>query len=427
MKSKSNIQGLLDFIDESPSVYHVVENLRKKYEDAGFSEWKEQEEWKAQAGGKYYVIRGGSSIIGIEIPKEVSGIRGFHIAASHSDSPTFKIKENPDIEVEGCYHKLNIEKYGGMILSTWFDRPLSIAGRIFVETKQGIEQRLVNLDKDFCIIPSLAVHMNREVNKGMEYNVQNDMLPLYSVGEECDVLNIFAEQEKVSKENILGHDLYLYVRQKGSILGAEGELVCARGLDDLQCVYMCTEGFLSESPKEYINVNAVFDNEEVGSKTKQGADSTFLNEVLERVTDAIRQSEDGRFYERWMAGSFLISADNAHGVHPNYQAKSDPTNRPVLNGGIVLKYSANQKYTTDGESAAYFKLLCKKAEVKCQTYVNRSDMLGGSTLGNLLAAHLHIKAADVGLPQLAMHSAYETAGTKDLEMGIKVLKKYYAQ
>lgn len=421
------MEKLLTFIDESPSVYHVVDNIKKKYENAGFLERKEQEDWQIEAGGKYYIIRGGSSVIAFVIPKETTGVKGFHITATHSDSPTFKLKENPDMTVEGCYHKLNVEKYGGMILSTWFDRPLSIAGRIFVDTEHGVEQRLVNINKDLCIIPSLAIHLNKEANKGVELNVQNDMLPLWKVGEEGDVLQMIAKQQAIEREKIMGHDLYLYVRQKGSFLGEDREFICSGRLDDLQCVHMCMEAFLSEQPTEYINVNAVFDNEEVGSGTKQGADSTFLKEVLERVTDALNQTKEKRLYERRMAGSFLISADNAHGVHPNYGTKSDPTNRPVLNGGIVIKYSANQKYTTDGESAAYFKTLCKKADTEHQTYVNRSDMPGGSTLGNLLTAHLHIKAVDVGLPQLAMHSAVETAGTKDYEMGIKVIKEYFRE
>jgi len=421
------MKELLNFIDESPSVYHVIDNIKRRYEDAGFRELKEADEWKIVAGGKYYVVRSGSSVIAFHIPHKVSDIKGFHITATHSDSPTFKLKENPDILAEGCYHKLNVEKYGGMILSTWFDRPLSVAGRIFVETNQGIEQKLVNINKDLCIIPSLAIHLNKEANKGIEFNVQNDMLPLWKVGESGDILQMISKRENVDKEKILSHDLYLYVRQKGSFLGEDEEFVCSGRLDDLQCVYMCTQAFLSENPTEYINVNAVFDNEEVGSGTKQGADSTFLNEVLERITDAWNESKEKRIYERWMAGSFLISADNAHGVHPNYGTKSDPTNRPVLNGGIVLKYSANQKYTTDGESAAYFKALCKKSDAKYQTYANRSDMPGGSTLGNLLTSHLHIKAVDVGLPQLAMHSAVETAGAKDYETGMKVIRRFFAE
>ena len=324
--------------------------------------------------------------------------------------------------------RLNTEKYGGMILSTWLDRALSVAGRIAVNGEKGIETRLVNVDKDLLVIPNVAIHMNRDMNNGVAYNPQVDMLPLFadcSDGEKRSLMSCVAEAAGVDEEDIMGHDLFLYTREKGRLLGESGEFVLAPRLDDLQCAFSVAKAFAESVPQQYVSVCAVFDNEEVGSGTKQGADSTFLEDVLWRICEALGLSRSG--YLRMLAGSFLISADNAHAVHPNYPEKADPTNRPYLNGGIVIKYHGSQKYTTDAVSAAKLKSLCKRAEVPFQTYANRSDIAGGSTLGNISTAHVSVSSVDIGLPQLAMHSAVETAGMRDTKYAVDMLKVFFGE
>lgn len=418
---------MLEFIEQSPSCFHAVWNMKKELEKAGYTELSEKENWKAAWGGSYYVTRNDSSIIAFQLPKNPA--KGFHMVASHSDSPTFKVKENPEMSVEKQYVKLNTEKYGGMILSTWLDRPLSVAGRVAVREKGGIVTKLVNIDKDLLVIPNVAIHMNREMNKGVEYNPQVDMLPLFGAvdaeEEKDSFMEMIASAADVQREDILGHDLFLYVREKGRIIGGKEEYVLSPKLDDLQCAYVSMKALLESKPTEYINVCAVFDNEEVGSGTRQGADSTFLEDVLVRISEALGMSRGD--YARLVADSFLISADNAHAVHPNHPEKADPTNRPYLNGGIVIKYHGSQKYTTDAISGAKMKDLCEKAGVPCQTYANRSDIVGGSTLGNISTAHVSVASVDIGLPQLAMHSAVETAGVKDTEYALKALKVFFEE
>ena len=326
--------------------------------------------------------------------------------------------------------KLNTEKYGGMILSTWLDRALSVAGRVAVrDEKTGkIMTKLVNIDKDLLVIPNVAIHMNREMNKGVEYNPQTDMLPLFADKTESkgrsSLQNMAAKAAGVKAEDILGQDLFLYVRERGRLLGEYGEFVLSPKLDDLQCVYAAIKAFTESTSEDYINVCTIFDNEEVGSGTRQGADSTFLEDTLRRIAGGLSESEDR--YLQWVADSFMISADNAHAVHPNHPEKADPTNRPYLNGGIVIKYHGSQKYTTDAVSAAYMKNLCRQAEVPYQTYANRSDILGGSTLGNISTAHVSVACVDIGLPQLAMHSAVETAGLKDTAYAVKALRVFFS-
>ena len=419
---------MLDFIRKSPTCFHAVYSLKQMLEAEGYQEWKESQEWEAQPDGKYYVLRNDSSLIALKIPHNTD-IKGFHMTASHSDSPAFKVKEAPEMLVEKHYVKLNTEKYGGMILSTWLDRALSVAGRIVVRNGEELETKLVNIDEDLLVIPNVAIHMNRDMNKGIEYNPQTDMLPLMaecSENEACsDLLELVAEAAQVKKEDILGHDLYLYPREEGRYIGKNKEFILSPRLDDLQCAYSTMKAFVNSTPENYINVCAVFDNEEVGSGTKQGADSTFLEDVLVRCCEAMGMSE-GK-YRQLVAGSFLISADNAHAVHPNHPEKADPTNRPYLNGGIVIKYHGSQKYATDAVSAARMKLWCEKAGVPFQTYANRSDIAGGSTLGNISTAHVSVSSVDIGLPQLAMHSAVETAGAKDSDYCIRALQEFYKE
>ncbi len=418
-------EQLLAFIDSSVSCFHAVENIKQEAKKAGFTEAKEKEEWNLQAGGRYYVTRNDSSVAVMTLPTDK--IKGFHIVAAHSDSPTFKLKENPEMTVEEQYVKLNTEKYGGMILSTWLDRPLSAAGRVIVKEGESFVSKLVNIDKDLLMIPNVAIHMNRDMNKGVEYNPQTDMLPLYSgISGKEKFMDEVSKAAGVDREEILGSDLFLYVREKGRIFGADGEFICAPKIDDLECAFGALKGILQAgNSKDYVNIAVVFDNEEIGSGTKQGADSTFLSDILMRIKESFLEKESD--YLRALAESFMISADNAHALHPNHPEKADPTNRPVLNGGIVIKYHGSQKYTTDGVSAAVMKDICKKAEVPYQSYANRSDIPGGSTLGNISTAHVSIDTVDIGLAQLAMHSAYETAGAKDVAYLVKALTAFFEQ
>lgn len=429
-------EQLLKFIEKSPTAFHAVRTIAEELSAAGFSELKENERWTVKKGGRYYVIRNGSSIIAFSVPSlDMSGMR---IMASHSDSPAFKIKENAELDTEQQYVRLNVEGYGGMLCAPWFDRPLSAAGRIVVKDPQTGQFRsvLVNIDKDLVLIPSLAIHMNREANSGYKYNIQKDLLPLYgnftAKGTFMNLITANASQRlgiSLTADDVLGHDLYLYNRQKGSIWGASGEFISSPRLDDLQCAFASTQGFLSalkepaQGSPSPLPVLCILDNEEVGSSTKQGAASTFLYDTLTRLHDALNMSRED--YLIRLADSLMISADNAHAVHPNHTDKADPSNRPYLNGGIVIKYNANQKYCTDAVSSAMFRDICRNAQVPVQTFANRSDMAGGSTLGNISNTRVALNTVDIGLPQLAMHSPYETAGVKDTLYLIKASEAFF--
>lgn len=418
---------VLDFIEKSPSCFHAVANVKEMLQEQGFTEVKEAQKWELVPGEGYYVTRNDSALIAFRLPEKQA--RGFHMTAAHSDSPTFKIKELPEMTVEEHYVKLNTEKYGGMILSTWLDRALSVAGRVVVREGRELVTKLVNVDKDLLVIPNVAIHMNREMNQGVAYNPQCDMLPLFADCSEGKKKNAFmkriAKAAGVKAEDILSHDLFLYPREKGRVLGENGEFLLSPRLDDLQCVFAESRAFCESRPEEYVNVCAVFDNEEVGSGTKQGADSTFLEDTLYRIAEGLGLEKGD--YLRMIAESFLISADNAHAVHPNHPEKADPTNRPYVNGGIVIKFHGSQKYATDAVSAAKLKGLCEEAHVPYQTYANRSDIAGGSTLGNISTAHVSVSSVDIGLPQLAMHSAVETAGAKDTFYAVEMMKKFFAE
>lgn len=421
-KNRETVKQLFDFITSSPSPFHAVWNMKQRLESEGYEQLLESQNWELKEGGKYYVIRNGSSILAFRIPK--TEFRGFQIMASHSDSPSFKIKENPEMEVEGHYVKLNVEKYGGMLCAPWLDRPLSVAGRLVVREGNRLVTKLVSVDRDLVLIPNLAIHMNREANDGYKYNAQKDMLPLYGMGcEKGTFLKQIAEAAGVHAENIVGSDLFLYNRMEGSIWGAEEEFISIGNLDDLQCAFASLQAFLAAEDGGSIPVHCVFDNEEVGSSTKQGAASTFLLDTLQRINEGLGRT-NGQ-YHKALASSFMLSADNAHAVHPNQADKTCPTNRPYPNGGVVIKYSANQKYTTDGMAAAIFTRICEEAEVPYQTFLNRSDLPGGSTLGNISNTQVALNTVDIGLAQLAMHSPYETGGVKDTDYLIRAAKKFY--
>ena len=416
-------EKLLDFIEKSPTAFQAVDEMQKRLTENGFEVLSEKEYWKLVPGGKYLVTRNNSALIAFCIPEKES--RVFHIMASHSDSPSFKIKENPEIKVDNSYVKLNVEKYGGMLMAPWFDRPLSVAGRVIIRRNGGLKEKLINIKRDLVMIPNLAIHMNREANNGVAYNPQKDLQPLFAAGNtDRTLLEIIAEQTGVKKEDIISHDLFLYNRMPGTVWGADKEFVSSARLDDLQCAFASMEGLLRAQNHGSIAVHCVMDNEEVGSGTKQGAASTFLKDTLLRINMGL-----GRTYEEYLmtlAGSFMVSADNAHALHPNYTDKTDPTNHPVLNKGIVIKFNANQKYCTDAVSAAIFKELCTKAGVPYQTFVNRSDIAGGSTLGNISNTQVPMNTVDIGLPQLAMHSPYETAGVKDTEYLVRAAEELFA-
>lgn len=416
-------QDLIDFIAKSPSCYHVTANFASMLKEQGFEKLLETQPWDLAPGGKYFVVRADSSIIAFQIPKQK--FENFQITSAHSDSPTFKIKENEELLVDGHYVELNAERYGGMICAPWLDRPLSIAGKAVVRKGSSFETRLVNIDRDLVMIPNVAIHMNRQVNEGYTYHAQKDMIPLF--GDETAkgaFSRLIADALNAPEEDVLGTDLFLYNRTPASIWGANREFFSSPRLDDLQCAYACMKGFLQGSNEKSVSVCCVFDNEEVGSTTKQGADSTFLQDVLERICSCLGRSREE--YQMAVASSFMISADNSHAVHPHHLDKADPTNRPYMNHGPVIKFNANQKYTTDSVSAAIFKGICQKARVPFQTYVNHSDIPGGSTLGNIANTHVSLNTVDIGLPQLSMHSPYETAGIKDTWYLIQAAEAFYS-
>ena len=412
---------LLDFLDASPSCYHAVDNLARRLEAEGYERLREAEPWTLRTGGKYYVVRGDSSLAAFRVPGGVPA--GFMLAAAHSDSPTYKVREEAEVLSAGNCVRLAVEPYGGMIARSWLDRPLSVAGRLVVRREGGIATQLVNVDRDLLVIPSVAIHLDREVNQGTALKANTDLLPLLGCGTERGRFrSLLAEAAGVPEEDILSTELFLYPRAAAVLLGAEGELVASPRLDDLQCVFGCLEGFLAAKEGGSVPVLCVFNNEEVGSSTRQGADSTFLTDVLERISTAL-----GRDWRLMAVNSFLVSADNAHAVHPAHPELSDGAERPVLNGGVVLKYNAGQKYTTDAVSGAVFREVCRAADVPVQRYSNRADLPGGSTLGNISSAHLSIPSVDIGLPQLAMHAAYEVAGSRDTALLVRAMAEYFSR
>ncbi len=413
---------LMAFIGKSPTCFQVAGNIAKILKENGFTELRENERWKIVPGNGYFVTRNGSAVISFFVPEKY--VSGFRIIASHSDAPTFKIKNEPEMDFEGKYVKLNVEGYGGMLMAPWFDRPLSAAGRVSVLEDGKIVTKDVIIDRDLVMIVNLAIHMNREANSGYKYNVQKDLLPLYGASlSKGSFMKLIADAAGVREEDILSHDLFLYNRMPGTVWGAENEFISCARLDDVQCAWTSLQGFLSAKKDEHICVHAVFDNEEVGSGTKQGAGSTFLYDVLTRLNRALGGDEED--YHVHVADSFLLSADNGHAVHPNYPEKADPVNRPVMNGGVLLKFAGNQKYCTDAVSAGFLRNICKEAGVPCQAYVNRSDIPGGSTLGNISTSQVSVSSADIGLAQLAMHSPYETGGVKDTEYMIRAARTFY--
>jgi len=411
------LERFLTFVEQAPTAFHAVACFRDMLTQKGFCELKETDPWFVDAGGKYFVIRNDSALIAFAVPE--TGFSSFRIVAAHADSPAFKLKERFE-DRSTVYIRLNVEKYGGMIMSTWLDRPLSIAGRLAVRDGDGISVRLVNLDRDAVLIPNLPIHFNREVNNGYKYDPQTDLLPLFGDTENSgSLMDEIAEAAGVKRENILSHDLFLYNRERASVWGQNDAFFSCGHIDDLECAWAGITALAESETKDMINVCAVFDNEEVGSSTRQGADSSFLQDVLTRAGSALGASDSE--IRAAIAGSFMVSADNAHALHPNHPEKYDAQNRVYMNKGVVIKRNADQKYTSDAVSSARFTMICERAGVPVQHFANRSDQPGGSTLGNISNTHISVETVDIGLAQLAMHSAYETAGTKDLEYLISAL------
>ena len=431
----------INFASENPTCFHVVNTIAEDLKGAGYEELRETAIWDIVAGGKYFTTRNNSSLIAFKIPKK--DILGINISAAHTDSPALKIKGmNAEMSVEGSYLKLNVECYGGLLMSTWFDRPLSIAGRVMVKEKGKIVEKLLKIDRDLLMLPSVAIHMNRDANKGFAYNPQQDLLPLFAMtgldsksgGKDAKKSNssllaeVIAKELKSDQKNIVACDLFVYDRTPGSIWGANKEFFSVQHIDDLECAYAGLVGFKDASftaGQTSMPMLALFDNEEVGSGTKQGADSTFLFDVIGRIGEALGYGKQK--IDSIIAGSLMVSADNAHALHPNHPEYHDPVNRPLMNKGIVIKHAANQHYTTDSVSAALFKEICSIAKVPYQEFYNRSDKPGGGTLGNISNAHVSLNSVDIGLPQLAMHSCYETAGTYDAAYLAKAMKVFFSK
>lgn len=407
-------QRLFDYIAASPTAYHATEHTADILRAKGYTELCEANEWNLCEGGRYFVTRNGSSLIAFRIPK--GDFSGFMMTAAHGDSPCFKIKENGTL-ADAHYVRLSTEKYGGMLYAPWMDRPLSIAGRITVRTKDGLEVKTVDLARPAAIIPNVAIHMNRAANDGMKYNPAVDMLPLVGTNNKISLMEQIAEVAGVDPLDIVTTDLFVY----NPDCGVEwNELISAPRLDDLQCAFASLVAFTEAEETDNLPVYCLFDNEEVGSETKQGAASTFLFDVLTRIVT------DPATYRQKLAASFLVSCDNAHAVHPNHPEYADKNHSVYMNGGVVIKYNANQRYTTDAVSSALFRLVCEKAGVPVQEYANRADMPGGSTLGNISNTQVSLNTVDIGLAQLAMHSAFETAGARDTAHMVNALKQFFS-
>lgn len=411
--------ALLDFIERSPVSFAAVQEAKSLLEAKGFSRLQFQAEWNLVPGGRYYVTRNGSSLIAFVVPENPQP--GFMIAASHSDSPCFKLKTESEVIMFDRYLKLNTEGYGGMIVSSWFDRPLSLAGRAIVKNGAAFETRIVTFDRDLCLIPNVCIHFNREINNGYKYNKAVDSLPLVSnSNEKGQIKALVASELGVEPDAIVSMDLFVINRTRGSVFGADNAFFCAPRIDDLQCAYTTLAALLEANQPKAIPVYALFDNEEVGSETKQGAASTFLFDVLTRVS---------AHYERTLSellpSSLMLSCDNGHALHPNHPELSDAKNAPHLNGGVVIKHNANQRYATDALSEALFAEICLRADVPVQHFSNRSDIAGGGTLGSISNTRVSLKTVDIGLAQLAMHSAVETGGVKDTDYMIRAAKAFY--
>ena len=432
MEVKSFAREVIEFIDESPSTYHVVKNCSDILDENGFERIMPREKWEIKKGGKYFLKKSSSTIIAFTVGEDFDVKNGFKIFGAHTDSPCFRIKPNPEIVTENVV-RLNTEVYGGPILSTWFDRPLSIAGRVIVKGEDSFFPRTVKIkiDEPLLTIPNLAIHQNREVNNGVKIDKQNDVLPVISLinknfEREGYLERIILEKTGIKKEDIIDFDLYLYATEKGCLLGANEEFMSSPKIDNLASVYTGLIGLLeAEENQDRINIFVAFDNEEIGSATKQGEDSKYLLNTFERISLALGLSR-GDFLQM-LESSYILSADAAHAAHPAHLGKTDPTNRGKINEGISIKISAKQKYTSDGYSIAVIKQLIEGTEIQIQPFVNESNELGGSTIGPISSTHLDIDGVDLGVPMLAMHSVRELCGIFDVFYLKELAKEFFSK
>lgn len=415
-----NVEKCIEFINQSSSAFHVVENVKKQC--FNFIELNEGEKWNLEKGKSYLVTRNGSSVIAFTIGKYMDDL-AFNICASHTDSPSFKLKANCEVEANHAL-KGNVEAYGGMIINTWLDRPLRVAGRVCIKRNHQIETVLYDSKKPICSIPNVAIHMNGKLNNGYVYNLQTDMMPLFSATDKKGSLKQkICEDLNIDEENLLSSDLYLVLNETGCVWGLKDEFFSSPKIDNLESVYTTLTAFLNSTNESRVNVFVAFDNEEVGSNTKQGADSSFLEDVLRRIQRGLNYT-----YEEYLmsyAHSMMLSVDNAHAAHYNHPEFFDSTNAVYMNQGVVVKSNANQQYTSDAVSVSIFSEICKQAGVQVQYFVNKSDVRGGSTLGNISSSHLSIKSVDIGCAQLAMHSSNECAGVEDVDSMIQACTAFY--
>ncbi|MGM9970333.1 MAG: M18 family aminopeptidase [Anaeroplasma sp.] len=414
----------LDFLKKTPTAFHAVEEFKKELINNDFIELYEGQKWVLEHNKKYFFTRNQSSIVAFTIPANIDSL-SFNISAAHTDSPTFKLKPNFSLD-KGKYAMLNTEVYGGPILNTWMDRPLNIAGRIVYKENNAIVSKLISFDKPMAIIPNCSIHYYRELNKGVSLNPQIDLVPLVSIknNEQTNLLSLAAEKLKINVDDIISHDLYLALLERGTLGGLNNEFIMAPQIDNLECSYACVKAILAAYNEASVNVCILFDNEEIGSMTRQGAGSKMLADTLERISYSLGLNQEE--HKIALTNSFIVSADNAQGFHPNYSQKYDPTNSVYMNEGIVIKNAARGSYTTDAVSQAYFRTICELAGAKYQLNTNRSDVPGGSTLGAISLGNVSIHSVDIGLPQIAMHSAYETTGRYDLDELVKALNKFYS-
>lgn len=415
-------QELMNYLDQSPTAFHAVDELAKKLKKDGYTYLMESERWVIEKGGKYYTTRNGSSIVAFTIGETVKDL-SFNIVASHSDSPSFKVKPDYTMQVHDKYIKLNTEGYGGMILSTWLDRPLTIAGRLLIQEGNTMKSVLVHVKRPLLSIPSVAIHLNRQANDGYKFMKQVDLLPLLGMGDKADndLIQIIKQDQGITGE-VVSHDLFVVSASEAYSWGAHEEFISSSRIDNLQCAFTTYKGFVQGTNPNGINIYACFDNEEVGSRTKQGADGTLLYDVLVRINHGLHGDEET--FRSALGRSMMVSADNAHALHPNHPEHYDPTNVTYMNHGIVIKHHANQGYTTDGLSSGLFKIMCAKAEVPVQEFTNHSDKISGGTLGSLSLSHVSVPTVDIGIGQLAMHSLIETTGSKDSEYMVKAIASF---
>lgn len=431
MDKNTIINNLMTFLDVSPTCYQAVQYSAEMLEYNGYVKLDKKDNWNLEANGKYYIVNNDSALIAFRIGSTDTDSLKFHLIGSHSDSPTFRVKPSSEMPVKDSYIKLNTEVYGGPILSTWFDRPLSIAGRVFLRGSNPYEPilKLINIDRNLMIIPNLAIHMNREINSGYSYNAQVDTLPLLSMinenlEKENILINLLSEELGISKDDILDFDLYLYAREKAALVGLNKEFISSGRLDNLAMAHASLTALIDSGESESTNVVIITDNEEVGSMTRQGADSPMIADTLMRITLSL--TGDIEDYFKALSRSFMISSDMAHALHPNHPEKSDPTVYPVINGGPVIKIAASKSYTSDAYSISVYKEICKNAGVPVQEFTNRSDSRGGSTIGPITSKHLDIASVDIGNPTLSMHSVRELAGVDDHYYVYKSFLEFYS-